>query len=212
VTAHPEHLYFGPAWSPDGQWLLFQNCLSEADPGHDWSDVCIARPDGSDFRALTEGQAMWFAATYGNQQQRDGGSNIAAWTHDGRILFPRRQPNSKVPWEYQSQRPDTDHFNRDYKPELARGGVQLSRLDPRTGTQTALTEATSGTWDFRASESADGKSLVFCRAETGGLPAIRVADADGQHSRLLTRGLDDMGADHPRWLPVPRKEKLQPSS
>ncbi len=203
VAAHREHLYFGPVWSPDGQSLLFQSCLFQTDPGHDWSDVCIARADGSDFRALTEGQAMWFAATYGSPQQRGGGSNIPAWTHDGQILFPRRLPNSKVPWEFQTQRPDTDHFNRDYKPEFARGGVQLCRLDPRTGTTTGLTLATPGTWDFRASESEDGKSLVFCRAETGDLPAIRVADADGQNSRVLTRGLGDKGADHPRWLPAP---------
>jgi len=25
--------------------------------------------------------------------------------------------------------------------------------------------------------------------------------ADGRHPRLLTRGLDHQGADHPRWLP-----------
>jgi dipeptidyl aminopeptidase/acylaminoacyl peptidase len=27
VAGHPEHLYFGPSWSPDGEWLLFQDCL-----------------------------------------------------------------------------------------------------------------------------------------------------------------------------------------
>ena len=205
VAAHREHLYFGPVWSPDGQWLLFQSCRFQTDPGHDWSDVCIARPDGSEFRTLTEGQAMWFAATYGTPQQRGGGSNVAAWTHDGHVLFPRRLPGSKVPWEYQAQRPDTDHFNRDYKPELASGGVQICRVDPRNGTVTELTEGTPGTWDFRASESPDGKSLVFCRAETGGVPALWIADANGGNPRLLTRGLDDKGADHPRWLPVPAK-------
>jgi TolB protein len=201
VAAHPEHLYFGPSWSPDGKWLLFQNCHFLSDLGHDWSDLCLARPDGSGLLTLTEGQAMWFGATYGNPQQRGGGSNVAEWTHDGQVLFPRRLPGSKVPWEYQPQRPDTDHFNRDYKPDLARGGVQIARLDPRTGTVTALTEAIPGTWDFRASESPDGRSLVFCRAETGGVPAIWVADADGQNPRLLVRGLEGHGADHPRWLP-----------
>lgn len=203
VAAHPDHLYFGPTWSPDGQWLLFQDCQFKTDPGHDWCDVCIARPDGTDLHVLTEGQAMWFAATYGNPQNRGSGSNIPAWTRDGQILFPRRQPGSKVPWEFQPQRPDTDHFNRDFKPELARGGVEICRLSPHTGVVTALTQAEPGVWDFRASESSDGRSIVFCRAETGGVPAIWVMDADGRNARLLTRGFEGKGADHPRWLPIP---------
>jgi len=212
VAAHPEHLYFGPAWSTDGAWLVFQNCHFRDDPGHDWSDLGVARPDGREFRTLTEGQSMWFAATYGNQRRRGGGSNVAGWTQTGHVLFPRRLPGSKVPWEFQAQRPDTDHFNRDYKPEEARGGVQLCRLEPRTRETTALTEATPGTWDFRPRESPDGQSLVFARAETGGVPALWVADANGHAPRLLTRGLDDGGADHPVWLPVPVKKPTRSPS
>jgi TolB protein len=128
VAGHQEHLYFGPSWSPDGEWLLFQDCQFHSDPGHDWCDLCLARPDGLEQRILTAGQAMWFAATYGPPQNRGGGSNIASWTRDGQIIFPRRLPGSKVAWEFQPQRPDTDHFNRDFKPELARGGVEICRL------------------------------------------------------------------------------------
>ncbi len=207
VAAHPDHLYFGPTWSPDGQWLLFQNSQFKADPGHDWSDLCIARPDGKDFRVLTEGQAMWFGATYGNPQNRGGGSNIPAWTRDGEILFPRRLPGSKVAWEFQPQRPDTDHFNRDFKPDLARGGVEICRLNPRTGEVKALTHSAPPVWDFRASESSDGRSIVFCRAETGGAPGVWVMDADGHNARLLTRGFEDKGADHPRWLPLVKERE-----
>lgn len=201
VAAHPDHLYFGPSWSPDGQWLLYQGCQYRADPGHDWSDVCLGRSDGSEHRVLTEGQGMWFGATYGAPASRGGGSNVPCWTGDGRILFPRRLPGSKVPWEFQPQRPDTDHFNRDYKPELARGGTGICRLDPGTGTATALTSATPSVWDFRSCESPDGRLVAFCRAETGSGPALWVMGADGGHPRLLTRGLEDQGADHPRWLP-----------
>ncbi len=200
VAAHGDHLYFGPSWSPDGQWLLFQDCQFKRDPGHDWSDVCIARPDGAGFKVLTEGQAMWFAATYGEPGNRGGGSNVPAWSRDGHILFPRRRPGTKVPWEYQSQRPDTDHFNRDYRPELARGGVEIVRLNPADGSIAELTHSETSMWDFRASESLDGRSVVFCRAQTGGVPAIWVMDADGQSPRMLTRGMEDKGADHPRWL------------
>lgn len=204
VAAHRDYLYFGPSWSPDGQWLLFQACQFKADSGHDWTDVCVARPDGSGFRILTTGQAMWFAATYGNATNRGGGSNVPAWMPDGQILFPRRSPGARVPWEYQANRPDLDHFNREFKPEAARGGVQICQVDPSSGRMTSLTPETPNVWEFRACASDDGKSIAFCRAETGGSPALWIMDANGRNPRLLTRGIDDKGADHPRWLPGTR--------
>jgi TolB protein len=65
----------------------------------------------------------------------------------------------------------------------------------------SLTPETPAVWDFRASASADGKSIVFCRAETGGSPALWIMDSHGRNARLLTGGIDDKGADHPRWRP-----------
>jgi TolB protein len=200
VAGHPDHLYFGTSWSPDGRWVLHQDCHAQTDPGHDWSDICVGRADGSEHRVLTHGQAQWFGATYGNPGNRGGGSNMPAWTRDGAILFSQRVPGSKVAWEFQPQRPDTDHFNRDFKPDLARGGARVCRLDPRDGGLKPLTSWEPPVWDFRASESPDGRRIVFCRAATGGVPAVWVMDADGRNARLLTRGLDDRGADHPRWL------------
>jgi Tol biopolymer transport system component len=201
VAGHPDHLYFGTSWSPDGQWLLYQDCHFKQDPGHDWSDICIGRPNGTEHRVLTNGQAHWFGATYGNPQNRGGGSNMPMWTRDGGILFSRKLPGSKVAWEFQRQRLDTDHFNRDFKPEQARGGTQICRLDPRDGSVTRLTASTTSVWDFRASESFDGRQIVFCRALTGEPPTIWVKNSNGENARLLTRGLDSKGADHPRWLP-----------
>lgn len=200
VAAAPGHLYFGTSWSPDGRWILYVDCTPGSDPGHDWADVCIGRPEGGEHRVLTEGAAMWFAATYGDPRTRGGGSNVPAWTRDGAILFPRRLPGSKVPWEYQAGRPDVDHFNRDFKPDLARGGVEIVRLDPRDGKVDVLTRNDPPAWDFRSSESPDGRHVVFCRAATGGPPSIWVMDADGRNPRLVTRGLDGQGADHPRWI------------
>jgi TolB protein len=126
---------------------------------------------------------------------------MPAWTRDGAILFSRKLPDSKVPWEYQSQRPDTDHFNRDFKPELARGGTEICRLDPGDGSVTPLLVNRPPLWDFRSSESSDGRQVVFCRAATGEAPAIWVMNSAGRQARLLTRGWDDRGADHPRWMP-----------
>ena len=201
VAGHPDHLFFGTSWSPDGQWILYQDCHFKKDPGHDWSDICINHPDGSNHRVLTSGQAHWFGATYGPRDNRGGGSNMPAWTHDGAIVFSRKLEGSKVPWEFQSQRPDTDHFNRDFKPDAASGGTEICRLDPRTGAVERIIHRDPPSWDFRASESPRNHQILFCRADTGDVPAIWVLDSGQPAPRLLTRGLDGKGADHPRWLP-----------
>jgi len=199
VDAGPDHLFFGPVWSPDGDWLAYQGCTYRSDPGHDWSDVIVARPDGRDRRAMTTGQSMWFAATYGSPGNRGGGSNGVTWTRDGRLLFPRRMPGSRVPWEYQAQRPDTDHFNREFRPDAARGGTEMCRLDPRTRVVEVLCPGKVGVWDFRCCESPDGRWIAFCRAGTGEVPALWIQDVRSGHARMLTRGLEDQGVDHPRW-------------
>ena len=201
VAAQSGHIYFGPVWSPDAEWLAYQDCEPARDPGHDWSDIYVSRPDGSEQRRLTRGQSMWFGATYGNPQNHGGGSNMIAWTPDGAILFPRRLPGSKVAWEFQAQRRDTDHFNRDYKPDLASGGTEICRLDPRDSSITCLTRSEPPVWDFRASMSGDSRWIVFCRAATSGVPAIWIMNADGGNPRERTKGLDNQGVDHPRWLP-----------
>ena len=203
IAAHPDHLYFAPRWSPDGEWLAFADCLFKTDPGHDWADIALCRPDGSEFRTLTQGQAMWFAATYGTPQHRGGGSNVLAWSREGWILFPRRLPGSNVPWEYQADRPDSDHFNREFKPQSARGGSEIYRLHPVSGNTERLTSSAPLAWDFRCSEAQDG-TLAFCRAATGEVPALYVANAQGREPRLISRGVDQAGVDHPQWLPLSR--------
>jgi TolB protein len=201
VAAQVDHLCFGTSWSPDGNWILYQDCHYRTDPGHDWSDICIGRPDGSENRVLTTGQSQWFAAAYGNLQRHGNGSNMPQWCPDGQILYTRKLPGTQAPWQFQSQRPDADHFNRDYKPQEARGGTEICLLSPQDGSITPLTHNDPPQWDFRATCSPDGERILFCRAQTGELPAIWVMDADGKNQRLLTRGLNEQGADFPRWFP-----------
>ncbi len=201
IASQAGHIFFGPLWSPDGQWLAYEDCEPARYPGHDWCDLWVSRPDGTGQRRLTEGQPMWFAATYGNPQNRGSGSNLVAWSRDGAILYPRRLPGATPAWEFQPQRPDTDHFNRDFKLDLARGGTEICRLDPRDGSVTRLTHSDPPVWDFRVSMSPDGRQIVFCRAATGDVPAVWVMHPDGTDARPLTQGLDNRGADHPRWLP-----------
>lgn len=201
VAGDPKSLFFGPKWSSDGDWLTFQECLHRNDPGHDWSDVVISRPDGSEQRRLTKGQSHWFGATYGRPNNRGGGSNMLTWTRDGEILFSRRLPGSKVPWEYQSQRKDTDHYNREFNPKSAKGGTEIHRLDPVSGKSIKLTTPGEAVWDCRAQEGPDGNSIAFCRAKMGAMPELWVMDGDGKNARHLSSGTGDFGADHPQWMP-----------
>ncbi len=195
-------LSFGTSWSPDGAWVLFQVCYPANDPGHDWSDIWIGRPDGSETRRLTEGQSAWFASSYGAPSNPGGGSIMPQWAPDGSgILFAQRDPGAKVPWEFQADQLDTTHFNRAFKPESARGGAHIAFIDPIIGAIAPVTKPTPGQWDFRPAWSSDSQRILFCRAGVGENPAIWIVNRDGSGERLLTRGIDDQGADFPRWIP-----------
>ena len=201
VASAPGHLYFGPMWSPDGKWLIYQDCHYPDDPGHDWADLCLGSRDGSINRKVTEGQRQWFATSYGDPETRGGGSNMAQWTPDGkRVTYTRAEPGSQTAWPYQAERPDTDHFNRDYYPEDARGGTAICLLDPFTGEETEFIPCESRVWNFRAAWSPDGSMFAFCRAEVGSPSSLWLVNADGSAPRMLTGGYEHKGADHPLWV------------
>ena len=201
VASASGHLYFGPMWSPDGKWLIYQDCHYPDDPGHDWADLCLGSRDGSINRKVTEGQRQWFATSYGDPETRGGGSNMAQWTPDGkRVTYTRAEPGSQTAWPYQAERPDTDHFNRDYYPEDARGGTAICLLDPFTGEETEFIPCESRVWNFRAAWSPDGSMFAFCRAEVGSPSSLWLVNADGSAPRMLTGGYEHKGADHPLWV------------
>lgn len=200
VAGAAGHLYFGVHWSPDGEWLLYQDCLYQQDPGHDWSDICVGRPDGSEHRVLTSGQPQWFAAAWGDPAHHGSGSNVASWTPQGKILFTRKTKGARPAYQWSTGRPDTDHFNRDFKPGEARGGTELCLLDPGDGAVTRLTHTKPAMWDWYAQASRDGKHIAFCRAAAGRYPAIWTMDARGRGLRKLTEGIEGKGAFVSRWL------------
>jgi hypothetical protein len=201
VAHQAGHLYFGPAWSPDGAWLAYEDCLFQEDPGHDWADIALATPDGRAKRTVTQGQRQWFGTSFGTPQTRGGGSEMVQWSPDGQWLtYTRGTPDARTAWPFQPQRPDTDHFNRDYLPEQARGGTQVCLLNPFTQQVKELTPYEPLVWNFRSRWSPDGDQLSFSRAHVGQPSEVWAMDADGAHARLLTRGFDEMGADHARWL------------
>ena len=199
ITAKDEFVY-GVSLSPDGEWVLFQVCDGKQDPAHDWSAIAIARANG-DVRFLTAPASAWFGATYGERDNPGGGSNQPQWAPDGSgVLYVRRMPGAKTPWEFQAGRKDTDHFNREFRPDEARGGTHLALIDPRTNRERHLTEPEEGRWDFRASWSRDSRRICFLRAHTGTAPELWVMDAGGAKATRVSRGMREAGVEHPWWV------------
>ena len=202
VAGQPAHLYFGPFWSPDGEWLVYLDCHSQDDPTHFAADLCIGRPDGSEHRVVTEGQCHWFGAAYGPAEARGGGSNMSHWAPDGcTITYTRIAPGSHPDCEYHPELPD--HEELIYRPELARGGTQLCLLDPFSGEIVELTEQKEAKWDCRPTWSPDGRKIAFIRAVVGHASELWIMDGDGDDPHPLTEGYHRRGADHPRWLEIP---------
>jgi Tol biopolymer transport system component len=200
IAMDQEHIYFGPVWSSDGEWLLFQECHSPTDPEHFQSDLCISRPDGSDFQVVTSNRSQWFAAAYGNLESRSSGSNMPRWRPNQPVCtYTRLHPDSQTAWRHDPNPSYDDHFNRNYHPEDARGGCQICLLNPYNGEIVEITPYTERNWDFRTAWSNDGDQLVFCRARVGEPPELWIMDADGGNARFLTRGKLGLGADHPGW-------------
>ena len=200
IISDEKFIHFGPEWSKDGKWLLYQRCAYHEDPGHDRSDVCLSRSDGSEQRVLTTGQSHWFAAAFGTPEQHTSGSNRPVWSPDcGKIACALLLPGSRTAWPWAADRPDTDHFNRDYHPEQARGGTRLCVIDARTGKITAITDDKTPTWNFRPAWSPDGVHLAFVRADVGCLGELWIVDADGGNKRFLTHGYRGTGVDYPKW-------------
>lgn len=197
VVGHADHLYFAPTWSADARELAYVDCQHRKDPAHYWADLCVADVAAKAHRVVTDDRSHWFGTSYGPADNRGGGSNVTRWV--GRSLsYTRKMPDSHPDCEHHPERPD--HQENVYSPEKARGGTQICLIDPTAGAVRELTRPEEGRWDFRPCWSPDGARFVFARAWVGQPAELWVADADGGNARLLTRGHDGRGADHPRWI------------
>jgi len=194
-------IYFGSSWSPDGEWVLFQTCDGKRDPAHDWSRIGIVSTGSGEIRWLTTPAAAWFGASFGEPGNPGGGSNQPQWAPGRglRVLYVRRIPGAVTPWVFATGRRDTDHFNRDYRPDAARGGTHLVTVNVANGKESHLTPPREGLWDFRPQYSPDGTRVCFLRAPVGQPPELWVAQVSGAKARALTRGMRAAGCEHPSW-------------
>lgn len=198
VCSEAGHLFFGPHWSPDGAWLVFQDCIPDRDPGHHFSDIAVCRPDGSEFHRLTEHTSCYFGTSFGLEGYRMGGSNFPIWTPDSRLIFSPMMEDSHPDCHFDaSQR---NHEELIYDPSMGRGGCNLSLMNPEDGTVTALTEMREGHWDFRPHLSGDGEWLLYTHSSFGCASEVRLMHLPTGEIRTVTSGTDGLGADHARFV------------
>jgi len=209
LASDPDHLNFGPEWSPDGEWVLYQSCAFRHDPGHERSDLIITRRDAAEYRILTSSRDHWFATSYGSPETRGGGSNIPKWSPDGRVVtYTRLLPGSRTAWQYRAGLPDRDHFNRDYRPGEARGGTEICTIDPETRETNVLTHDDPPIWNWRTEWSPDSKRILLSRAAVGQPSEVWVMDVQDGGMRFVTRGYRSIGADFARFADR-RSEKFR---
>ncbi len=187
---------FGPIWSPDEQWLVFQK-LNRTYLGEQFADIAICRTDGSDYRQLTTDKPQYNDTSAGLPGHRTGGTNRPIWTPESKLIYSKRLPDAHSDARFdETQR---NHEEWIYDPSMERGGCGLCLMDPFIGTETMLTDAVEGRWDFRPSLSPDGKILAFTRVVSGEAPAIYLMNRGTGEITFLTKGEDDLGADYP-WF------------
>ena len=202
LYALPGHLMFGPVWTPDSKYVVFQDCYADKDPGHYFSDIVIANVETGEVRYLTEGQASYFGTSYGRPDRipRGGGSNRPYVLDDGRIIFTRRSPNAHPDCRYDAAQ--GNHREDVYAPENARGGANLVIYDPKSGESRDITQLEEGKWDFRATKTGDPEVIAYVTARCGDVPEIHLIRLDGTEDRMITRGFEDEGADYPSYSNV----------
>lgn len=123
------------------------------------------------------------------------------WSPDGLVVtYTRAKPDSRTAWQWATDRPDNNHFNRNYRPGEACGGTDICLLNPFTRAITQITDNEPLVWDFRTVWAPEGDRIAFCRAKVGYPSDLWVMNADGQNQLFLTRGEEDKGVDHPRFL------------
>lgn len=179
-----------PSWSPDGLWVAFSS-TRDANSSR-LSDIYVARPDGSSLRRLTF-DSLPDAARAFPAWSPDGASiaylsNTAAgldvWTvpvvgGPARRLTASGGEKSGLAWS-----PDGSAL---LTAQAGPNGYVVEKIDPTTGIETTLTEASLPVW------SPDGRRIAYVDKQR----RVAVAQSDGSGSRELT----SLISDSPVWSP-----------
>jgi eukaryotic-like serine/threonine-protein kinase len=203
-----------PAWSPDGQYLVFEGCRANTEFFPACNEFWIARTDGG---AVVNTGTL--AALQAKNVLLSQFSHQKAW-RDGRIFFGARRSTIDALWEVTISSKDmriigtprqvTPGETREYDPSLGASSIAaLGRLsgalhvwrialDPTGGPAraTKLTDAPFG--ECCPAAASDGQSLFFTRRLNGVKDLFRKDLVSGAESLALT------SPEEKSW-PVPTK-------
>jgi hypothetical protein len=199
VAGEKEMLFFGPAWSKDGQGLCYLGCNQEADPAHFYANVYYAGMNGKGHREITHGMRHWFGTSHGTKENRGGGSNFLCFFPGSRkVTYSRLSPGAHPDVDFHPELPSHEEFI--YNPNAAKGGTQIVLIDPDTLQETELTGFEENKWDFRMAWAPQGDKIAFVRYRVGNPTELWIMNADATQPRKLTTGYQGQGSDFPVWL------------
>lgn len=183
---------WSPDWNPDGEWLVVKA-----------GNIAVMRPDGSDFRYITEHSGFF-----------------PAWSPDGmRIAYDTPYEDSRGANVIWLVNPDGTNLkdisehgvgewrNADWSPEgriihyryLSSGvGSQLFAMDS-TGANPVQLTANDFRYNRDPAVSPDGRHVAWAAQEGNGRLALRLMRSDGTGQRRLVRLA--AGGAYPAWTP-----------
>lgn len=88
VAGQPNHLYFGPRWSPDDRQLVYMDCRLDLDPDQFRSALCIGNSDGSGQRVVAPPRRVTGSELHMDQTFLNGRLMVAQ-SHT-RVCYPMR--------------------------------------------------------------------------------------------------------------------------
>ena len=176
------------AWSPDGQWLVFERVIDD-----DHSQLWLTRPDGSELHRLTHGAF----------------DELATWTPEGDLVFNRAADGDSPTWLYEvhadgsglhrlqapanvwgaSLAPDGSRFVATVQKGDEKYGIGLFARD---GKRLRMLAPVKDSWLPMWSPS--GGSIAFVRNGR-----IAVMQPNGSGLRFLTDG-EHESDDDPAWV------------
>jgi len=191
-------------WSPDGQYLAFSSDRADViERGVAYTDIFIIHPDGTGLKKITSSDKFCIRVDWSPTGEwlvfdcmRDG-ANIYLSSRDGSRLWQLTSDST-------SRNPSWSPDGNSIAFEGRGGGDDYNKYNiyVMDSNGANIRQLTNNDRSFHPVWSPDGRSITFMYAPDDGDLEFRAMDADGNHKRLLAKGIDYTSL--PSWSPDSR--------